>query len=93
MCNDARLWQTMHPLYNLNINKAFGIYFVLELVMLNHVIGKVTQFHPQVFWSLHRHVKMKVLDVNGHKTRAQSGYHTVQQELDCEEAGRLSATI
>ena len=49
--NDSGMCGFINALDAASIDKHFVVNFFLELVMFNHVVGEVGQFHPEELWS------------------------------------------
>ena len=57
----------VHTLLVFYIDISIGVYFFIQFVLFNDVIGHVRDFESHVLGSFHWSVQIEVADVNGHE--------------------------
>ena len=61
--DDPGVREFMHTAHAFDVDVAFGVNLVLELVVLDDVVMEVWQFHLEGLWFVKLGVQVEVLDI------------------------------
>ena len=87
------LFQTIHGTSYFHVDVAVGGYQVIEIVLVNDLLGDVGEFHSHVFVSIEWGIEIHVTDVHCHVLGTWSGNDTVDVNFECFKARGFSADI
>ena len=93
LCNNSCLGESIHSSSYFAEHVTVFVYFVVQIVFVDNVLGKEVDLHPEVFVAFHWRHQIEIFYVDGHKFCILGGYNAVEEELDGEKVCCGGSTV